>query len=36
MKCLAQVEEKMTEIHTGPGNRELLLVAETVAREKVD
>lgn len=24
----------MTEIHTGPGNRELLLVAETVAREK--
>ncbi|MBY0272758.1 MAG: transcription termination factor NusA [Alphaproteobacteria bacterium] len=24
----------MTDIHTGPGNRELLLVAETVAREK--
>ncbi len=24
----------MTEIHTGPGDRELLLVAETVAREK--
>ena len=24
----------MTEIHTGPGNRELLMVAETVAREK--
>lgn len=24
----------MTEIHTGPGSRELLLVAETVAREK--
>ncbi len=24
----------MTEIHTNPGNRELLLVAETVAREK--
>ncbi len=24
----------MTEIHTGPGNRELLLVAETVASEK--
>ena len=34
MKCPGQVEEKMTEIHTGPGNRELLLVAETVAREK--
>src|SRR3989338_4448971 len=24
----------MTEIYTGPGNKELLLVAETVAREK--
>src|SRR5690348_8076102 len=24
----------MTEIHTGPGSRELLMVAETVAREK--
>lgn len=34
MKYPGQVEEKMTEIHTGPGNRELLLVAETVAREK--
>ena len=34
MKYPGQVEEKMTEIHTGPGSRELLLVAETVAREK--
>ncbi len=34
MKCPGQIEEKMTEIYVGPGNRELLLVAETVAREK--
>jgi len=34
MKYQGQVEEKMTEIHTGPGSRELLVVAETVAREK--
>jgi N utilization substance protein A len=34
MKREDQLEEKMTEIHTGPGNRELLVVAETVARDK--
>jgi N utilization substance protein A len=34
MKCPGHIEEKMTEILTGPGNRELLMVAETVAREK--
>lgn len=34
MKYQGQVEVTMTDTLTGPGSRELLLVAETVAREK--
>jgi N utilization substance protein A len=34
MQYPGQIEAKMAEIYTGLGNRELLVVAETVAREK--